>query len=110
MNTTSTLYALLEYALEENIEYVEDVSTVIIDIEREYQEDNFVEVTVDTLKHFEGDTGYGGEELPDMIAWTQNHVYYKHIYDGSECIRSKPRHPESIDFEETFGGDSGGQQ
>lgn len=39
--------------------------------------------------------GYGGSEGPPLLAWSENHVFFPVVYDGSEWIDSAPRNPVS---------------
>ena len=41
----------------------------------------------------EFDGGYGGTEGPDVLAWTDQRVYFPVCYDGAEWIGSAPRNP-----------------
>ena len=38
-------------------------------------------------------SGYGGENGPRFFVWTEDRIYFKQIYDGSESIASVPRNP-----------------
>ena len=95
-NTETTLSDLLDYRLEKNGDTQEDITSVVISKTDWGEDSEYYKVNVETLNMFEGDSGYGGEEFPDMIAWTDNYVYYKHVYDGSESVKSKPRNPDVI--------------
>ena len=39
------------------------------------------------------DSSYGSESGPRFYLWTENRVYFKQIYDGSESVTSVPRKP-----------------
>jgi hypothetical protein len=41
----------------------------------------------------EFDGGYGGPEGPEVLAWTDQWVYFPVCYDGAEWIGSAPRNP-----------------
>lgn len=42
----------------------------------------------------EFDPSYGGTEGPDILAWTESHVYFPICYDGAEWVGSAPRNPQ----------------
>jgi len=50
------------------------------------------EANLDALD-IEFNSGYGGEEGPRFFVWTEDRVYFKQLYDGSESIASVPRNP-----------------
>lgn len=39
------------------------------------------------------DDGYGGPEGPQVLIWTETHVYFPVCYDGAEWLGSAPRNP-----------------
>lgn len=41
------------------------------------------------------DDGFGGSEGPPVLIWTEQHVYFPVVYDGSEWLGSAPRNPQS---------------
>jgi hypothetical protein len=43
----------------------------------------------------EFDSGYGGSEGPNMLAWTPTRVYFPAVYDGAEWVSSAPRNPQA---------------
>lgn len=43
----------------------------------------------------EFDPGYGGSEGPEVLIWTETHVYFPVVYDGSEWLDSAPRNPQA---------------
>lgn len=51
-------------------------------------------LTTDQLLDLEFYDGYGYECPIYPIVWTKNRIYYHHEYDGSDSIRSLPRHPK----------------
>lgn len=42
----------------------------------------------------EFDAGYGGTNGPEMLAWTDQRVYFPVCYDGAEWVGSAPRNPQ----------------
>lgn len=36
---------------------------------------------------------YGTQEIPDILIWTQDRIYYVYEYDGATCLHSVPRSP-----------------
>lgn len=43
----------------------------------------------------EFDTSYGLAEGPEVLAWTEQYVYFPVVYDGSEWMGRAPRNPTS---------------
>lgn len=41
----------------------------------------------------EFDSGYGGTEGPEVLAWSVDYVYFPVCYDGAEWLGSAPRGP-----------------
>lgn len=52
----------------------------------------------------EFDGGYGLSEGPAVLAWTESHVYFPVVYDGSEWMGSAPRNPQGEGQEHVGGG------
>lgn len=52
----------------------------------------------------EFDDGYGGSEGPDVLAWTEERVYFPVVYDGAEWLGSAPRNP-TPDGQQHVGGE-----
>jgi hypothetical protein len=42
---------------------------------------------------YEYDSGFGGQDCHNFLAWTETHVLSIHEYDGSTCVISVPRNP-----------------
>ena len=58
----------------------------------------------EALAKYEGDTGFGLEQLPGFQMWTRERVYVKEVYDGAEAIRSVPRTPTVNEDPKSIGG------
>jgi len=41
------------------------------------------------------DPGFGGNNSPDMCAWSPSWVIFSDNYDGAECLQWIPRHPKA---------------
>lgn len=93
--TVKSLQQLLASELENQEEYAEDLEDIRITApgRQAFSADKVASVTYGHLDDFEGDTGYGGESLPRLHAWTEDRVYFKVVYDGSERVQSVPRNP-----------------
>lgn len=39
------------------------------------------------------DSGYGGTEGPDFLAWSETRVFFPVCYDGAEYVGDAPRNP-----------------
>lgn len=50
------------------------------------------------------DAGYGGTEGPDVLVWSETHVYFPVCYDGAEWLGSAPRHPREDGQDHVGGG------
>ncbi|OHD15006.1 MAG: hypothetical protein A2Y38_25670 [Spirochaetes bacterium GWB1_59_5] len=59
---------------------------------------------IDTIIHYapneaafdvEFDDGYGSVNGPEILAWSEDRVFFPVSYDGSESIGSAPRNPQS---------------
>lgn len=37
--------------------------------------------------------GYGTSQGPDVLVWTETHVYFPVVFDGKEWLGSAPRNP-----------------
>ena len=92
-DTSATLREFIRGGLDRYGESPEDVVQIVIgspdELGRGPVETQFSELS--SLDEYEGDTGFGGEELPDFYVWTAERVYFKGVYDGSEYINSVPR-------------------
>lgn len=53
---------------------------------------NFSDVP-DSVLDQEFYSGYGTQQVPSFLAWSENYVYYVHEYDGSTGLLWVPRHP-----------------
>ena len=52
--------------------------------------------------------GFGCDESPPFIVWTENWIYFSHVYDGLVSIECLPRNPESsFEVEQHIGGQYG---
>lgn len=93
MRRNATLQELLYRELEKRGEGKEDLITVVVGdfVGRGATEGEVVEY--EELAEYEGDVGYGGENLPRLHAWTEQRVYFKSVYDGAESVKSVPRNP-----------------
>lgn len=100
---SATLGELLRSELENREESVMDIEE--IGIEPMYSRGNGREwVSIKELDEYEGSTGYGSESFPNVIAWTENRVYFKQCYDGAESITSVPRNPSDEPLPGMIGG------
>lgn len=108
-DTSATLREFIEGGLDRYGESPEDVEQIVIaspdERGRGPVETQFSELT--SLDEHEGDTSFGGEELPDFYVWTEQRTYWKGVYDGSEYIKSVPRSPtlENPDLSQTPASD-----
>ena len=50
------------------------------------------------------DSGYGGSQGEQVLAWTKERVYFPVVYDGAEWLGSAPRNPRS-EGQEHVGGE-----
>jgi hypothetical protein len=73
----------------------EDIDTAVVSSGRGWSPGDSVDVTVDELSDISGDTGFGGESMPRLHAWTDERVYFKVVYDGNESVSSVPRNPNT---------------
>jgi len=89
----ATLQSLLDSELTSQGESPEDIESTRVSVGDGWSPDNSVEQSYDDLAEYEGDTGFGGERLPRLLAWTDDRVYFKVVYDGAESIGSAPRNP-----------------
>lgn len=48
--------------------------------------------------------GFGGTEGPQVLAWTEERVYFPVRYDGAEWIGSAPRNPQAEGQDHVGGG------
>lgn len=90
---TKTLKELLTRELEEQDETPEDIRYIRVSAGVGYGSQGSFEASFGDLEQFEGDTGFGGESLPRLYAWTVDRVYFKNVYDGAESVQSVPRNP-----------------
>jgi len=108
-DSEGTLRKLVLDGLEKYGERPDDVEKIVIGSPDEYKRDavETQEAELADLDAYEGDTGYGGEELPDVYVWTAERVYFKTVYDGAEGVKSVPRSPtlEDPDLSRTSAGE-----
>jgi hypothetical protein len=50
------------------------------------------------------DAGYGSEQGPPVLVWSEQYVYFPVCYDGSEWLGSAPRNPDPEGQEHVGGG------
>jgi hypothetical protein len=86
--TERTLYELLERELDTRDQSMSDLKAI-----RTSRDEGLV--YPERLKEFSGDTGFGSASLPNLYAWSDDYVYFKHVYDGAESVRSVPRNPSA---------------
>lgn len=101
----TTLRELVEGEMKRYSESEEDIEKILIGQNSwgRGPDTAFVE-SLSELEKYEGNTGYGGENLPGVHVWTQNRVYLKATYDGSEWVTSVPRNPSNEEAPESVGG------
>jgi len=93
----STLAQLLRSELERQGESTDDLQAVQVSDATRLEPTKCADVSFNDLEHYSGDTGYGGESLPRLRAYTPSRVYFKHVYDGWESVQSLPRSPTNED-------------
>jgi hypothetical protein len=86
-DSKSTLKGLLMSELKRQGEEPGELVQIAID------QPNTKKLAYEDLDAYAGDTGYGSASLPNMYAWTDERVYFKRTYDGSEFVTSVPRDP-----------------
>lgn len=92
-----TLRELLERELEKRNESPDDLVRITVD------RANTGDLSLEDLEAYAGDVGFGAAALPNLYAWTQQYVYFKHVYDGAESVYSAPRWPDTEDDPRRFG-------
>ena len=50
-------------------------------------------VIVRPVLDYEYDSGFGGQDCHDFMAWTETRVFFVYEYDGSTRVDSMPRNP-----------------
>lgn len=100
-----TLLDLLERELNRQDESIEDIEAITVGANRHQDEPETHHVDdPEALAEWEGYTGHGLPELPNIHVWTEDRVYAKNVYDGAEGIRSVPRDPSLEDPDHLGGG------
>ena len=101
----TTLQKLVMRELAEHDEIAADIVQITVGPARYRDEiEHHVVDDFDELAEYEGDTGFGTQNLPAVYVWTDSRVYFKVHYDGSERVESVPRNPSTDEPPMPFGG------
>lgn len=106
MTGKKSLRELVEREMEAQEENQDDIQQIVIGPAWSYgsEGDDLEVVSIDDLEDYTGNTGYGSQSFPAIYVWTDNRLYLKRHYDGSESIVSVPRDPTTDELPKPVGG------
>ena len=100
----TALAELLVSELENQEETVEDIQIIkITEHGSGYVASGCRQAEFEELQEIMGYTGFGRQSFPNFYAYTEDRVYFKRVYDGSERVCSLPRNPTD-EAPRAFGG------